>query len=128
MLYPVHLPLSVDAPKLATLTRPNDTVWELELRAGPHNTLTTFVITECLMKAFDIAEKDWRDTGSLNKDGRPIYKPGAFVITGAHVGKNKYFSRGAILCNRDATRCALTIEYRCARARTRRGSVSRIHS
>jgi hypothetical protein len=109
MLYPVQLPLSTDAPKLATLTRPNATFWELELHAGPHNTLTTFVIMECLMKAFDIVEKDWRDTGGLKKDGRPSYKPGAFVITGARTDRNKYFSRGTpSFFSLDSTRFTLT--------------------
>jgi len=94
MLYPVHLPLGIDAPKLATLTHPNDTVWELELHAGAHNTLSTPVITQCLMKALDITEKDWIDTGGLDKGGRPRYHPGAFVIVGPRGDGSKYFSRG----------------------------------
>jgi len=112
MLYPVHLPLGIDTPKLATLTHPNDTVWELELHAGAHNTLSTPVITQCLMKALDITEKDWRDTGDLDKGGRPRYHPGVFVIVGPRGDDSKYFSRGGssftiALLTRESTRLEL---------------------
>jgi hypothetical protein len=86
MLYPVQLPLSTDAPKLATLTRPNATFWELELHAGPHNTLTTFVIMECLMKAFDIVKKDWRDTGGM--DARVINQEPSSLLGRVQIGTN----------------------------------------
>ena len=114
MLYPVHLPLGIDAPKLATLTHPNDTVWELELHAGAHHTLSISVITQCLMKALDITEKDWRDTGGLDKGGRPRYQPGAFVIVGPRGDDSKYFSRGGspftiVMLTRESTRFALNI-------------------
>ena len=96
-MYPVRLPLSVDTPKLATLSHPRDVIWELELHAGPHNTLSALVITECLMKALDIVEKDWRSTRDLSQDRRLSYKPGAFIITGPHGNKSRYFSRGAYI-------------------------------
>lgn len=94
--YPVELPQKANAKGLATLSRPHDSVWELKLHNGVPNTLTTEVIFDCITRALDIVEEDWRSSVTLQGNGDVIYKPGAFVITGSRGGKSKYFSRGAL--------------------------------
>lgn len=90
MMHPISLPLTANAESLATLSHPSDSIWELELHNGTPNTLTTQVLLDCVSKALDIVEKDWRSRA----EGL-IYAPGAFVITGGRNTKSKYFSRGA---------------------------------
>lgn len=105
--YPVELPQKTNTKGLATLSRPHDSVWELELHNGIPNTLTTEVIFDCVTKALDIVEEDWRSSVTIQGTGDITYKPGAFVITGSRGGKSKYFSRGAL--NKTSSNSSLNI-------------------
>lgn len=85
MEYPIYLPpSSSNTDSLATISRPSTSVWELEMRNGQDNRLAGHFITDCLLKALDLVEKDWRATPGT---------PGALIITGRK-DQQKFFSNG----------------------------------
>lgn len=84
--YPISLPLN-SKQSLATLTHPENEIWELEMHHGVDNRITAEFINETLGVALDIVEKDWR-SGTLENGA-----PGALVLTGKK-SQNKFFSNG----------------------------------
>ena len=84
--YPISLPLN-SKQSFATLTHPENDIWELEMHHGEDNRITSEFINETLGVALDIVEKDWR-SGTLENGA-----PGALVLTGKK-SQNKFFSNG----------------------------------
>lgn len=85
--YPIRLPLGSDKP-MATLHRPNSTLWEFEMHNEKDNRLTSTFLLTCLAKALDTVEKDWRAT-----HGDALGGPGALIISGKQT-QEKFFSNG----------------------------------
>lgn len=97
MTFRISLPLGRQE-SLATLSKPHPSVYELELHAGPYNTLSQLVIDECILKALDIVEEDWRSTATTtepSQDNKSVkHAAAAFILSGTKGRKSKYFSRG----------------------------------
>lgn len=97
-MYQLYLPVgSSKNSALATLTQPSSSppIWELEMHNGTDSRLTVAFINECLLKALDVVEEEWRNlSDGLNKEG--AYSEGALVIVGRK-DQSKFFSNGKLL-------------------------------
>lgn len=78
-----------DQPNM-TLTRPTETVWQINLQAPPDNRLTIEFLTE-LSAMLDQVEGEWRKSGGGEDDKGKNNGAGALVITSACP---KFFSNG----------------------------------
>ncbi|KZS92657.1 ClpP/crotonase [Sistotremastrum niveocremeum HHB9708] len=79
---------------LATVTRPSEDVWILELHNGEDNRLTDIFIRDSIMPALDHVEREWRQgwrSAQAAKD--PKKGAGALIIVGKR-GQDKFFSNG----------------------------------
>lgn len=90
--YPLYFPLSTSTREeaLATLTHPSPEVWEIEMHNGVDNRLTVHFILNCLQKALDVVEGEWRAVGAG--------APGALVLVGKK-DQIKFFSNGESVSN-----------------------------
>lgn len=93
MAFRISLPLGTEE-SLATLSKPRPSIYELELHAGPHNTLSAHVINECILRGLDIVEEDWRSSTTTGPT-KGKATAAAFILSGTKGRKSKYFSRGA---------------------------------
>lgn len=73
-----------------TLTRPTETVWQINLQAPPDNRLTIEFLTE-LSATLDQVEAEWRKSGGGEDDKGKNNGAGALVITSS---LPKFFSNG----------------------------------
>ncbi|KZO96647.1 ClpP/crotonase [Calocera viscosa TUFC12733] len=84
MSYPLPLPQS---HPLLTVSKPNETIWQIELHNGDDSRLTRQLLEEAFLPALDVVEKDWR---KALKSGRG---DAALVIVG-NTKQDKFFSNG----------------------------------
>jgi enoyl-CoA hydratase/carnithine racemase len=89
--YPISLPAK---EPLLTVTNPKEHLWIIELHNGQDNRLTTTLIKQGLMPAFDLVEKHWREqcrAAKKAKDKEGV--KGALIIVGRK-DQDKFFSNG----------------------------------
>jgi len=79
---------------LLTVHRPSSTAWIIELHNGVDNRLTDQLITQALLPALDLVEKEWRiRRRSEMQDKQKDAGKGALILSGAH-NQDKFFSNG----------------------------------
>jgi len=79
---------------LLTVHRPSSTIWVVELHNGVDNRLTDRLITQALLPALDLVEKEWRNRRrSEMQDKQKNAGKGALILSGAH-NQDKFFSNG----------------------------------
>jgi len=76
------------------LSAASSTIWLLELHSGVDNRLTDRLITEALLPALNLVEKEWRNRrrSEMHNKQKDAGK-GALILSGAH-NQDKFFSNG----------------------------------
>ncbi|KAK7690621.1 hypothetical protein QCA50_005720 [Cerrena zonata] len=89
--YPIRLPT---ANPIVTVTRPFPNTWVIELHNGADSRLSTALISEGLLPALDIVERDWRNVWRAARAAKDkTGGRGALILVGNR-SQDKFFSNG----------------------------------